>query len=110
VANPVDGTQFTEQEMVVDAGAHMSVLPRALLEKLGIRPYVRRTFVLANGMRIERDVGLAVFTYGQFVGGSPVIFGEADDKALLGVLTLEALGLTIDPVKGELKPIELLLL
>lgn len=97
--------------MVVDTGAYMSILPRSVLEGLGIRPVTRRSFGLADGKtRIERDVGTANFSYKEFIGGSPVIFGEESDKALLGVLTIEALGLMVDPVKGELKPVEMFLL
>ncbi len=39
-----------------------------------------------------------------------MIFGELGDAALLGALTLEALGLTLDPLKRELRPTESLLL
>jgi len=38
-----------------------------------------------------------------------VIFGD-EGVYLLGVVTLEELGLEIDPIKGELKPAELLLM
>jgi predicted aspartyl protease len=31
-------------------------------------------------------------------------------RALIGVMTLEALGLTVDPTTGELKEVEILLL
>lgn len=111
VSNPSDGGKAFEQEMVVDTGAYMSILPRSVLEGLGIRPVTRRSFGLADGKtRIERDVGTANFSYKEFIGGSPVIFGEESDKALLGVLTIEALGLMVDPVKGELKPVEMFLL
>lgn len=111
ISNPSDGEKPIEQEMIVDTGAYMSVLPRDVLTKLGIRPVTRRTFGLADGKtRIEREIGTANFAYRGFIGGSPVVFGEQSDKALLGVLTLEALGLSVDPVKGELKPVEMFLL
>jgi hypothetical protein len=43
------------------------------------------------------------------VGGADVIFGEEGDYCLLGVLTLEALGLVLDPLKRELRPRPLIL-
>jgi hypothetical protein len=52
---------------------------------------------------------MAIFRYGKRVGGSDVIFGEQGDHALLGALTLEALGLSLDPLKRELKPLPLML-
>ena len=39
-----------------------------------------------------------------------VVFGEENDTQVLGVTALEELGMQIDPVTGELKPMELLLL
>jgi hypothetical protein len=43
-------------------------------------------------------------------GYSKVIFGEKDDGVLLGALTLEALGLMLDPLKRELRPLPMLLM
>jgi predicted aspartyl protease len=40
----------------------------------------------------------------------PVIFGEAADQPVLGVTALEMMGLEVDPVRGELRPTEFLLL
>jgi hypothetical protein len=37
-----------------------------------------------------------------------VIFGEPEDSVLLGALTLESLGLALDPLRRELYPIPLL--
>jgi predicted aspartyl protease len=48
VSNPANGDRTMEQEMVVDTGAYMSVLPRPVLTKLGIRVVDRRTFGLAE--------------------------------------------------------------
>jgi hypothetical protein len=37
----------------------------------------------------------------------PVVLGEPGDASVLGVVSLEALGLGIDPASGELKPVML---
>jgi len=50
-----------------------------------------------------RPVGQAAFTFGGRTRTSPVMFGEPGDAMLLGVMTLEALGLMLDPVKQELR-------
>jgi hypothetical protein len=42
-------------------------------------------------------------------GASPVIFGEPGDSALLGAVTLEALGVLLDPLKRELRPLPMML-
>ena len=41
---------------------------------------------------------------------SMVVFGLEEATALLGVTSLEFLGLQVDPLTGKLKPLELLLL
>lgn len=41
---------------------------------------------------------------------SVVVFGGGLDAEVLGVTSLEELGLQVDPTTGELKPLELLLL
>ena len=46
---------------------------------------------------------------GKRVGGDDVIFGEDKDSVLLGVFTLEALGLVLDPLRRELKPLPMVL-
>ena len=44
------------------------------------------------------------------IGASPVIFGDKEDIYLLGVVTLESLGLILDPIRRELKPLPMLLM
>jgi hypothetical protein len=42
-------------------------------------------------------------------GHSPVISGEPGDEALLGVVTLENLGLVFNPFNRTLQPMQLIL-
>lgn len=76
---------------------------------MGIRLHSRRTFTLANGDQIERHLGDALFRYQEHRGAAPVIFGEPGDSNLLGVVTLEALGYVLDPLKRELRALPMLL-
>jgi hypothetical protein len=64
---------------------------------------------LADGTAIRRRTGGALFKYGDRVGVANVIFGEPGDSTLLGVLTLEALGYALDPLRRELRPLPMLL-
>lgn len=66
-------------------------------------------FRLADGSKVVRKKGIALFRYGERAGGADVIFGEEGDYNLLGVLTLKALGLVLDPLKRELRPLPMLL-
>ena len=59
-------------------------------------------FSLADGRIISRKVGSALYEYEGMERAAPVLFGEEDDSLLLGAFTLEALGLTLDPLKRRL--------
>jgi len=103
-------TRSHKVECLVDSGAHYSAIPRKTLKRLGIRPDTKESFILADGSRIERELGTAYFEFRGRVGSSMVIFVEEGDATLLGILTLEALGLMLDPLKRELRQLPLLLM
>lgn len=109
VGNPANPEVTEKVEFLIDSGAVYSVVPIPILEKLGIKPLTEEEFRLANGEKVVRQKGIALFRYGDKVGGADVIFGEEGDQQLLGALTLEALGLVLDPLKRELKPLPMLL-
>lgn len=96
-------------ELLVDTGALYSIIPAARLRELGIEPRERQLFRLADGREIQREVGMARFTYNGREGISKVVFGEEGDASVLGVVALEELGLEVDPVRGELRPATLFL-
>jgi clan AA aspartic protease len=109
VGNPANPEVTEKADFLVDSGAIYSVLPTPVLDRLGIKPIAQQEFVLADGTKIVRKKGIALFKYGERVGGADVIFGEDGDSVLLGVFTLEALGLVLDPLRRELKPLPMVL-
>jgi len=109
VGNPTDLRVTEDVDFLIDSGAIYSVVPSAILGRLAIRPLTEETFRLADGSEIRRQKGIALFRYGERVGGADVIFGEPDDAVLLGALTLESLGLALDPLRRELKPLPMIL-
>lgn len=94
-------------EMMVDSGAVFSMVPAGLLAELGIEPLSEEVFFLADGKRVTRKRGGAVFKYGGKVGVADVLFGEEGDSNLLGATTLESLGMSLDPFRRELNPMAL---
>ena len=109
VGNPADPEITEKLEFLIDSGAIYSVVPAPVLERLGVKPLTEEEFRLADGSRIRRMKGIALFRYGERVGGADVIFGEEGDSLLLGAFTLEALGLALDPLRRELKPLPMVL-
>jgi clan AA aspartic protease len=109
IGNPAKPSKTEEIEFLIDSGAVYSVVPARVLKRLGIKPLTTEEFRLADGTTIRRKRGVALFRYGDRVGGADVVFGEPDDSILLGTFTLEALGLALDPLRRRLRPLPMVL-
>jgi predicted aspartyl protease len=109
VINPGHPKKVRECEFLVDSGAVYSVVPRKVLKVLGIKPTSSQEFILANGEVIKRPVGNAYFEYQGKIRAAPVIFGD-EGVFLLGATTIEALGMILDPIRRELKPLPMVLM
>lgn len=97
VANPGNLKKAKSISLLVDSGAVYSVVPKTLLAELGVKAHSTKTFTLAGGSEIKRKIGDLVFKLNGHQGASPVIFGEKGDRTLIGMVSLEALGLLLDP-------------
>ena len=104
------GQRYEIVEALVDTGATYTTLPAPLLERLGVVPHVRDTFVLADGRRVDRDIGRAWVRVNGRAELTLVVFGDPGTPALLGAYTLEGLRLAADPVGRRLVPVPGLLL
>ena len=109
IGNPANPEKLESVQLLIDSGAIYSVVPAPVLQRLGIKPLQEQDFILANGDKILRKKGIALFRYQDRVGGADVIFGEEGDSNLLGAFTLESLGLTLDPLKRELRPLPMII-
>lgn len=89
---------------LVDSGATYSVVPARLLRALRIRPERTVRFALADGTEVERELGEATFELAGARATSPVVFETEGTEALLGAVTLETLGLMLDPFSRRLLP------
>lgn len=109
VKNPRKPSLVIKADFLVDSGAAYTVLPKVLVKKLGLKPSFKQEFILADGRKVVRDIGNAFIEYQGRETASPVVLGEEEDSLLLGVLTLEALGLALDPFTRKLYPAKLML-
>ena len=96
-------------KFLVDSGATYSLLPKAVWQAIDLKPSRQMTFTLADGTTVDRSVSEAFFTLEQGQAHTPVILGEEADEALLGVVTLEILGLVFNPFDRTLRPMRMLL-
>ena len=109
IKNPYDPNKKVEEDFLVDSGAAYTVLPKRLVKKLQLKPNYSQKFVLADGTKIQRKISSAFVKFEGREIASPVVLGEEKDSPLLGVLTLEALGLVLDPFERKLHPAHLML-
>lgn len=65
--------------------------------------------MLADGTAVERGVSECDIILPQGEARTPVILGEPGDEALLGVVTLEILGLVLNPFTRQLQPMRMIL-
>jgi predicted aspartyl protease len=93
--------------LFVDSGASYSLLPLKVWSELKLKPKREIGFILADGSKISRNVSECHFIINNTDAHSPVILGEEGDEALLGVITLENMGLVLDPFKRTLRNMQM---
>jgi clan AA aspartic protease len=91
---------------LVDAGASYTMLPAEMLRDLGVEPLRKQRFVLASGQTMTKDVGETKIRIDGKQVTTIVVFGDAGVTALLGAVTLEELGLGVDPLGHRLIEID----
>ena len=109
IKNLKDPAKKFTGEFLVDSGASYTLLPEKVWKEFRLKPMREVTFSLADGTTINRKVSEIRFEYKGLYGTTPVILGEKNDEALLGALTLETLGLVLNPFSRELVSMKMML-
>ena len=110
IRNPADPQRSWTDKFLVDTGAFDSLVPRAHLEAIGLKPRGRREYTLADGQSVALDITIAEIEFeGEVVGGT-IVYGEEGSEPLLGVTALESGGFEVDPRNEELKRLPAVLL
>jgi clan AA aspartic protease len=94
---------------LVDSGAGYTLLPFKDWKAIGLKPKRSQVFSLADGTEVERNVSECHIELPLGEGHTPVILGEPGDEALLGIVTLEELGLVLNPFNRTLQPMRVML-
>ena len=92
-----------------DSGATYTLLPDAVWRAIGLSAKRSVSFSLADGSTIDRLVSECHISLPPGDAHTPVILGVPGDEALLGVVTLENLGLVLNPFTRQLQPMRMLL-
>ncbi len=110
VANPIKRNLKTKLELIADTGAIYTVIPETIAKKLQLPITDKRRFKIASGEIVEYPVSEAYITLEDKSVTSLAAIATEKTPTLLGVTTLELLGLKVDPATGKLTPLELTIL
>jgi aspartyl protease family protein len=102
--NPSAPEKFEEVEAMVDTGAAFSWVHRDRLERLGVETLRRIGFRAIDGSIIERETAAVWVASNGFRAPGIVVMAEPNDMEVIGVHTIEGLGLAADPVQKKLIP------
>lgn len=108
LSNPLTEETITVSDALVDAGATFTTVPQAIGEKLKLKPFTRRRVHTASGEE-ELAESIVLIEIQDETTVNPVWISPKIDRILIGVLTLEALGLKVEPKTGRIEKTELLL-
>ena len=107
IVNPKEPKRYREAELLVDTVAVYTVIDGTSLRQIEIESVEKMEFHSTSNEKLVREVGVSVIEVKGRRWLTNVIFGEEGDNEVLGVTTLEQLGLQIDPVKQEISPLPL---
>ena len=93
-------------EMVADTGATLTTIPETLAEGIGLVSTGSVTVRLADGSRKSVQIAKAEVEIRGDRAPVRVLIGSAEQVALLGLTSLESLGLKVNPVERRLEQVE----
>ena len=110
IRNPADPQRSWTDKFLVNTGMFDSLVPRAHLEAIGLKPRGCREYVLADGEPVSLDITTAEIEFeGEIVGGT-IVYGDEGAEPLLGVTALESGGFEVDLCNGGLTRLPAVLL
>jgi predicted aspartyl protease len=100
--------KILETQGIVDTKATLTVIPRKIASELGLKTTGSNIVETEAGkIKLARSrAWLELEGKSEII---PVLISDTIDKVLIGVTTLEILGLQVDPIEGKLKEWTLLM-
>ncbi len=95
--------------LLVDTGSTYTWIRGTLLGELSIRPTKERSFRTVDRRILKRQIGEAVIDYAGERVTAVVVFAEEGDEEVIGVHTLEGMGMEFEPVANQLRKVEAIL-
>lgn len=91
-----------ETEFLVDTGAFHTAIGKSLATDLGLKASGEIDVTIADKRKVKAEISLAYIRILDRESILPVIIFDVP-KPLLGVTTLEGLGIKVDPVTGDIE-------
>lgn len=92
-----------EVKMLADTGATFTIIPKDLAERLAVPKLRMEKVKLANGLEMEAEAELVHVKIKEREAPTTVLIMDCEEP-LLGVETLESLGLKVNPETEKLEP------
>jgi len=99
----LSGERLVRVRALVDTGATFTVIPEGIAKELGLSATGERVRVLTAKGYDELDLAHAVLEIDGKRRIMPVLISKHIDRVLVGVLTLEAMQLRVNPITGKLE-------
>ena len=97
IRNPADYEKSWEGTFLVNSGAIECVVPRSVLESVGLRPKGERVYTLADGGEVRMDVTTGEVEILGEIAGATIVFSDDDDAIpLLGSTAMQSAGVEVD--------------
>lgn len=106
IKHPAHPEHKLDLEGLVDTGALYTQVPAELIAQIGITTSGVRAVHYADGAKDTVPVAKADIAVNGVETATMVLCGKPNSLVLLGAVTLESLGLGVDPVHKRLIPIE----
>lgn len=105
----LSGREFRKLSATVDTSATYTVIPRNVLNGLGVEPIDVVPFELADDGVVECEVGEARLRLDRRERIVLMVFGPENGTPLLGATAPELFNRAVDPVRQKLVPVTALL-
>ena len=99
----IEGTKSTKTKALIDTGATFTIIPEKLARELEIKPTGEKIKVITAKGQDKLELAHALIEIYGKKRITPILISKHIDKVLIGIITLEAAQLKVNPITGKLE-------
>ena len=96
IRNPAQPERTWEGLFLVDTGAIDTVVPRPILESIGLQAEGQRVYTLADGSEVTMDIAVSRLEFMGEITGGAIMIADAGAEPLLGIIAMQGAGIVVD--------------